>query len=122
MPAASALLIDTGVLVDYLHGEPRALAYFEGAREIFNVSCLTLTELYVGIRDGSEREAMARLETLLEPIQVDRDIAVQAGLLRRDYGRSHGTGLVDAVIAVTAMASGSTLATLNAHHFPILEE
>ena len=120
MPSASGLLIDTDVLVDYLRGEPRALAYLDGARGSFRVSCLTLTELYAGVRDGAERGALARLESLLEPIQVDRDIAVQAGLFRRDYGKSHGTGLVDAVIAASALASRSTLVTLNVRHFPML--
>ncbi len=63
---------------------------------------------------------MARLEELLEPVAVDRDIAVQAGLFRREYGRSHGTGLVDAAIAASAVASQSALVTLNARHFPML--
>lgn len=74
----------------------------------------------MGVRDGAELDALARLESLLEPIEVNRDIAVQAGLFRRDYGRSHGTGLVDAVIAASALASGSSLVTLNARHFPML--
>ena len=74
----------------------------------------------MGVKDGTERDGLARLELLLEPIDVDRDIAVQAGLFRRDYGRSHGTGLVDAVIAASALASRSHLVTLNARHFPML--
>lgn len=86
------------------------------------MSCLTLAELYVGVRDGAEREALARLEALLEPIAVDRDIAVQGGLFRRDYGKSHGTGLIDAVIAASALATRSSLVTLNARHFPMLAD
>jgi predicted nucleic acid-binding protein len=86
MPAIPGLLIDTDVLIDYLRGDPRALAYLRGTGATFAVSCLTLAELYVGIRDGAEREAIAKLEALLEPIEVDRDIAIQGGLFRRDYG------------------------------------
>jgi predicted nucleic acid-binding protein len=71
---------------------------------------------------GVEREALSKLELLLEPIQVDRDIAVQAGLLRRDYGKSHGTGLIDAVIAASAVATRSSLVTLSARHFPMLAD
>jgi predicted nucleic acid-binding protein len=52
MPATSGLLIDTDVLIDYLRGEPKALAYLDGVREVFRVSCLTLAELYAGVRDG----------------------------------------------------------------------
>jgi predicted nucleic acid-binding protein len=122
MPAPSALLIDTDVLIDYLRGEPKALAYLKAAMAPFRVSCLTLAELCVGVRDGAEREALARLEELLEPVAVDHDIAVQAGLFRREYGRSHGTGLIDAAIAASAVASHSALVTLNARHFPMLRE
>src|SRR2546426_12070473 len=95
MPVSAALLIDTDILIDYLRGEPRALAYLRGGHGTLSVSCLTLAELYAGVRDGIEREALLRLESLLEPIPVDRDIAVRAGLFRRDYGKSHGTGLID---------------------------
>jgi len=120
MPAPSALLIDTDVLIDFLRGEPKALAYLKAASALLRVSCLTLAELYVGVRDGAEHEALERLEGLLEPVEVDRDIAVQAGLFRRDYGRSHGTGLIDAAIAASAIATRSGLVTLNARHFPML--
>jgi predicted nucleic acid-binding protein len=119
---AAALLIDTDILIDYLRGEPRALAYLKSVRVPLRVSCLTLAELYVGVRDGAERQALARLEGIMEPLIVDRDIAVQAGLLRRDYGKSHGTGLIDAVIAASALVTHSTLVTLTARHFPMVRD
>jgi predicted nucleic acid-binding protein len=118
--AAVALLIDTDVLIDYLRGESKALTYLRGAHGPLRVSCLTLTELYVGVREGVEREALSRLEGILEPVMVDRDIAVQAGLFRRDYGKSHGTGLIDAVIAASTLSTQSALVTLNARHFTML--
>ena len=58
----------------------------------------------------------------MAPLIVDRDIAVQAGLLRRDYGKSHGTGLIDAVIAASALVTHSTLVTLSARHFPMVRD
>ena len=122
MPGPSSLIIDTDVLIDYLRGESRALDYLEGQRGALRVSCLTLAELYVGVREGAEREALARLEGLLEPVEVDRDIAVHGGLFRRDYGKSHGTGLIDALIAASALATHSSLVTLNARHFPMLAD
>ncbi len=112
MPDLGALLIDTDVLIDYLRGEPKALEYLKAARTTLRVSCLTLTELFVGVWDEAEREALTRLEELFEAVPVDREIAVQAGLFRRDYGRSHGTGLIDALIAASAIATGSSLVTL----------
>jgi predicted nucleic acid-binding protein len=83
VPDPGPLLIDTDVLVDYLRGDLRALAYLKAATSTLRISCLTLSELYVGIRDGAERNALTRLEDLLEVIPIDRDIAVQGGLLLR---------------------------------------
>ena len=121
MAAQAALIIDTDVLIDYLRGAPKAIEYLEStAGAQLRVSTLTLTELYVGAREGADRDALTRLEALFDPITVDRDIAVQAGLFRRDYGRSHGTGLVDAVIAASALATQSRLVTCNRRHFPML--
>jgi predicted nucleic acid-binding protein len=122
MPPPGPLLIDTDVLVDYLRGESRALAFLKAATSRLRTSCLMLSELYVGVRDGAERIALGRLEELLEIIPIDRDIAVQGGLFRRDYGKSHGTGLIDALIAATAAATRSSLVTLNARHFPMLAD
>ena len=53
-------------------------------------------------------------------IPLDGKAAVVAGLWRRQYGRSHGTGLADALIAASADAVGGTLVTLNQRHFPML--
>jgi predicted nucleic acid-binding protein len=43
-----------------------------------------------------------------------------AGLWRLQYGRSHGTGLADALIAASVEAAQATLVTLNRRHFPML--
>ena len=47
-------------------------------------------------------------------------IAERGGLFRRDYGRSHGVGAIDAVIAATALGRGAALVTRNAKHFPMV--
>jgi hypothetical protein len=52
---------------------------------------------------------------------VTREIAENAGDLRARYGKSHGTGLADALIAATAIANGYQLATRNRKHYPMLK-
>jgi len=49
-----------------------------------------------------------------------REIGVTGGLYRRDYRKSHETGLADALIAATARLHSLTLVTLNKKHFPML--
>ncbi len=53
-------------------------------------------------------------------IAVDEEVARRGGLFRRDYGKSHNTGLADALIAATAQSKQATFVTLNARHFPML--
>lgn len=118
---AAPLLFDTDVLIDYLRGQADAVAYLKKTRRPLRVSAATVAELYVGVRDGDERQVLDRFIGAMQVVDLTADIARQAGLWRRDYGASHGTGLVDALIAACAVASGSTLVTLNARHYPMLE-
>jgi hypothetical protein len=113
------LLIDTDVLIDYLRDRAEAVDYIDNLSNTLFVSVVTVGELYAGVRDGSER---MRLDTFLlafTSIPVDHEIAVTGGILRRDYGKSHGTGLADAFIAATAQLRNLTLVTLNSKHFPM---
>ena len=53
---------------------------------------------------------------------MDAEIAVKGGIYRRDYGKSHGTGLVDAIIMASAEIRGAKLVTLNKRHFPTTDD
>lgn len=118
---ADALLLDTDILVDYLRGQADAVAFIQQSNQPLRVSSVTVAELYVGVREGQERETLDRFISLLEVVNINFAIAVQAGLWRRDYGKSHGTGLIDAMIAATAQHTDSILVSLNSKHFPMLE-
>ena len=54
-------------------------------------------------------------------IPLDAALAETGGLLRRDFGKSHGTGLADAIIAATVQKLACSLATLNQKHYPMLD-
>jgi hypothetical protein len=53
-------------------------------------------------------------------VPLDDKTAELGGLWLRDYSKSHGVGLADALIAATAKLRGCTLVTLNTKHFPML--
>jgi predicted nucleic acid-binding protein len=114
------LLLDTDVLIDFLRGQPQAVQLLEDTDCEFHVSAVSVAELYVGVRDGREREVLDQLVGVLRTIEISTEIAQQAGLWRREYGKSHGTGIIDALIAACADASQIPLATLNVKHFPML--
>ncbi len=119
---ANRLLIDTDVLIDYLRGVPQAINYLETRADSLVLSAVSVAELYAGVREGTEREALAAFVAAFEVVPVDQAIAKRGGLLRRDYGKSHGTGLADALIAATAELQRATLVTQNRKHFAMLDE
>lgn len=118
----AALLIDTYILADYLRGRSDAVAFVDDLAEAPLLSVLTIAELFAGIRDGSERRRLEAMLAGCELIEVDDAIAREGGLLRRRYHPSHGTGIVDAMIAATALAHRLRLATRNRKHFPMLAD
>ncbi len=104
---AALLLIDTDVLIDYLREQEQAAAYLESLVEQVLISTVTVAELYAGVREGEERTALDAFIQAFEVVPVNVAIAIKGGLFRRDYGKSHGTGLADALIAAEEAALDS---------------
>ena len=99
---ALRLLFDTDVVIDYLRDQADAVQYLENRPEELLISSIAVAELYSGVRDESEREALETFLKAFEIVPVDREIAIKGGTYRRDYVKSHNTGLADALIAATA--------------------
>jgi predicted nucleic acid-binding protein len=119
MPGAH-LLVDTDILIDYFRGKPDAISFIEQDPEALLVSAMSVAELFGGVREGRERTALEKFVETFEVVPLDAEIAAKGGLYRRDFGRTHGTGLVDALIAATAEVRQVQLVTLNRKHFPML--
>ncbi len=118
----SRLLLDTCILIDHLREHPPAVDYILGLPGEPLLSAVTIAEVYVGVRDQAEAR---RVEGLLDPfivLAVDGEIARRGGRFRRQFAGSHGTGLLDALIAATAEVHGARLVTRNARHFPMLKD
>lgn len=116
------ILLDTDVLIDFLRGRPEAREFIAALPRDVAVSAITVAELHVGVREGHERQALDALLATFQILPLDAETARQGGLLRRDYGKSHGVGLNDALIAATARNHDLPLATLNHKHYPMLED
>jgi hypothetical protein len=52
-------------------------------------------------------------------LPIEEEIAERAGALMRQFHKSHGIDIPDAIIAATADHHGLKLATLNVKHFPM---
>ena len=112
------LLIDTDVLINYLRDYPDAVSYVEAQQARLLISVVTVAELYAGVREGEERSRLERFLRAFDIIPLDQRLALQGGLYRRDYSKSHNVGLADALIAATATQRQVPLVTLNRKHFP----
>jgi predicted nucleic acid-binding protein len=113
------ILVDTDVLVDYLRGHPQAVAFVQANAKRMALPSIVAAELYAGVRDDEEREALDRFVGLFQVVPVSLEIARAGGLYRRDYMKSHGVGLADAIVAATADAADAELGTLNVKHYPM---
>lgn len=117
---SDVIVIDTDVIIDYLRAQPDAVAYLEGLENEPMISTVTVAELYSNVRDGTERANLDSFIDAMRVVAVDQDIAVQGGLFRRAYYKSHGVQIPDALIAATAVLRSATMVTLNKKHFPML--
>jgi hypothetical protein len=119
---ATQLLMDTDVLMDYLRGYPDAISYVESRQEQCLISVVTVAELSAGVREGEERTRLDGFLRAFAIIPLDLYLAVQGGLYRRDYSKSHNVGLADALIAATATQRQVPRVTRNRRHFPMLQD
>jgi hypothetical protein len=116
------LLIDTDVFIDFLRNHSLAVTFMQQVPLPFLMSIMTMAELFGGVREGKERKQLEHALDSCAFLGLDTEIATLGGLYRRDYSKSHGVGLADALIAATAKLHDCTLVTLNRKHFPMVEK
>jgi predicted nucleic acid-binding protein len=117
------LLIDTTILLDFLRGKPEAMTFLRDLRDEAAISALSIAEIMAARLDGAQDEAFLReLVARHEVFPVDFEIASLGGQYVRQYGKTHGTGVVDALLAATAQLRGCRFVTHNVRHFPMLRD
>ena len=118
---AGPILLDTDVLVDFLRGHNKAVAFVNTHSARIILSSIVVAELYAGVKGDAEQSALEDFVSLFRVIPVSADIAKAGGLYKRDFSKSHGVGLADAILAATAEAEHAELKTLNRKHYPMLK-
>lgn len=116
-----SLLLDTDILVDFLRGHGKATALVRASSERIILSTIVVAELYAGVKGDSELAVLNDFISLFRTVPVSVNIAKAGGLYKRDYGKSHGVGLADAILAATAEAENAELKTLNTKHYPMIK-
>ena len=115
------ILLDTDVLIDFFRGFRKAVNFVQAYSTRIILSAIVVAELYAGVKSDAEQAALQDFVSLFRVVPVSAEIAKAAGLYKRDYGKSHGVGLADTILAATAEAENAELKTLNTKHYPMLK-
>ena len=118
---ARSILLDTDVLVDFLRGHSKAVAFVNAHSARIILSSIVVAELYAGVKGDEEQATLEDFVSLFRVVPVSAEIAKAGGLYKRDYGKLHSVGLADAILAATAEAENAELKTLNRKHYPMLK-
>lgn len=118
---SAKLVMDTDVLVDFLRGHPKAVAFVKSNSTRIVLPSIVVAELYAGVKGDEELRVLENLVSVFEVIPLSQEIAKAGGLFRRDYRPSHGVGLADAIVAATAKFANAKLKTLNSRHYPMFK-
>ena len=115
-------LVDTEVLIDFLRGNKKAISFINSHCSRIIISSIVVAELYAGVKSETERKTINNFISLFRIIPINTEIAKAGGLYKSQYGKSHGVGLADAILAATAQKENAKLKTLNIKHYPMLKE
>ena len=116
-----SILLDTDVLVDFFRGQVKAVAFINNYSDRIILSSIVVAELFAGAKGSAEQVALEEFVSLFRVIPVNVEIAKAGGLYKSKFGKSHGVGLADAILAATAEAENAELKTLNTKHYPMLK-
>jgi predicted nucleic acid-binding protein len=113
-------LLDTDVLIDVQRGHPPALAWFASLTELPGVPGFVVMELVQDARNSGEVQRALRL---VAPLRIVWPTEADCGRALSDFSAYHvsrGLGLLDALIAASAVGLSATLCTFNAKHYQVV--
>jgi len=119
---ARPILLDTDILVDFFRGHSKAVAFVNTHSGQIILSSIVVAELYAGVKGDTEQAALENFVSLFRVVPVSTEIARVGGIYKRDYVKSHGVGLADAILVATAEAENAELKTLNTRHYPMVRD
>jgi predicted nucleic acid-binding protein len=117
---SKTMLVDTDVLIDFLRGYNKAISFIEKFSSQIILSPIVVAELYAGVKGAKELAVLDNFVSHFRVVPITEGIAKVGGLYKRDFSKSHGVGLADAILAATAEKEKAELKTLNVKHYPMI--
>ncbi|MFW6115610.1 MAG: PIN domain-containing protein [Chloroflexota bacterium] len=116
------ILIDTDVMVDVMREYEPALTWLEAlGSAAMGIPGLVAMELLQGCRDREEKQ---EVEALLGPYPLYWPTPADCARALDDFSSHHlsqGLGILDALIAETAVGCNAQLATFNQKHYRVVD-
>jgi hypothetical protein len=114
------LILDTDVLIDVQRGHPPALVWFSGLTDLPAVPGLVVMELIQDARNAKEVQQALKLTAPLSVVWPTQTDCQRALADFTSYHLSLGLGLLDSLIAATALGLGADLCTFNTKHYQVI--
>lgn len=116
------VLIDSDVIIEVLRGRDAALvaqwSILADSEAAILVSPIAIAEIGAGAF-ASEMAAIRGFFTPLTCVAMDEQVGLLAGQYLREYSKSHGLKIADALVAASAMRCHAALWTRNPKHYPM---
>jgi predicted nucleic acid-binding protein len=112
-------LADTNVFIALFNGDQTVRKLIDSVRPKF--CTVVYLELIQGSKNKTEIRKIEKLLGFFEVFHFNEAIAVRSIGLTRQYSKSHGLMLADAVIAATCIENNLKLITFNARDFRFIK-
>jgi predicted nucleic acid-binding protein len=118
------ILVDSDIVIEVCRARDSVILSkwreLEKSQSAILYSPVTAAELWNGVRPREHEELTSFLRTLL-CVPIDYETGRQAGDYLRQYGKSHGLQMGDALMAAAAVLNRAELWTRNRKHYPMKE-
>jgi predicted nucleic acid-binding protein len=111
------LVLDTDVLIDVQRGHAAALAWFASLTELPSIPGLVVMELIQGAQNSRQVRDVLLLTSPLPVVWPTTTDCQRALTDFTTFHLTHGLGLLDALIASTAVGLSAELCTFNHKHY-----
>lgn len=113
------MLLDSSIFIDLIRKHPPAIDAFSKTLSGQSASVVAKLELIAGLKSKKETKS---IETMFKDFQIEilpvtEEISDMSEKVFVKFYHSHGIGILDSLIAATALVYDEELVTRNSKHF-----
>lgn len=112
------VLVDTDIMVDVLRSHQPALNWIQSSvADDVAIPGFVLLELIEGCKDKAAQAQVLSLVSKVRVVWLSEEASDRAAALFMDHRLADGLGMIDALVAQTALETGAPLASFNRKHY-----